>query len=145
MTTQCRFLVTESTGATELTHIGWQAPVAGTATAALDIRVYNTSATVNCTDVLLFVVRGDIRDDDPTGEDVESTAAMGRELIDEKWLEAKFGGGAWTPLEDSDGAGFSLGPINAAQYVAVSLRLNIAATAASIGEISFGLRIAATN
>jgi hypothetical protein len=145
MTTQCRFLVTESTGATELTHIGWQAPVAGTATAALAIRVYNASATVNCTDVLLFVVRGDIREDDPAGEDAESTAAMGRELIAETWLEAKIGAGAWTPLEHGGGSGFSLGAINAAQYVAVSLRLNIAATAASVGEISFGLRIAATN
>lgn len=144
MTVRCRTYVTDSTGATEYTHLSWQAAVPGAATSALSVRIYNQETATNATDVKLWVVRGDLRDDDPAGEGSETTAEMARELIDESWLEAKVGAGAWTPLNKSSGAGFSVGAIAAGAYVAVDIRLNIPAGAASRGELNWALAIRAT-
>jgi len=137
-TPRIRFLITSSDGLTEITELAWSSAVDD----AITLRCLNQELAVDATSVYINVTRGDLRRTDNTWETTQQSNSMGRELIDEMWLEGKFGAGAWTPLDEYANY-LDLGAIDAADYAEFQLRLNVPASITSIGDVHFALVIRA--
>lgn len=146
MTTECRFLVTDSTGLVEITYASQHDSEPGKITDPITLNAVNTSLTVDCSSVIVNVCRGDMLIDGPAGEDAESAQAAGSELLAEQWLEGRKGtSGAWVPIDEWAAGGIDLGAISAGDSQAFQVRYNIPADAETIGEINICLRIDARN
>lgn len=137
MTAQHTFIATNSAGTREVTGLRFDGLLPGATSSTTTIRILNAGAT-DATSVTLHACRGDQYFEAAIGEDSDTSARMGKELIDETWLQARVGAGAWTPLDELAN-GLSLGAIAAAAYVAVDLRLVVPSAAATFGNVYFNL------
>jgi hypothetical protein len=143
MTQRAEMTVLDSTGTKEITNLVFDDGLAGTASTAVWVKVSN-AGTVNTTATRLYCCRADHLVVDRVGEDAEDARTLGKEVIDETWMEARLSAlDAWTPL-DKDTAYLALGAIIVGASVDVQLRINPASTATTLGTTLFNLILRST-
>ncbi len=132
-------LITDSTGATEITSIQFGRVAPGTASDPVTLRVYNAATDRDITTCRLFAGRSDCLISDPAAEEAYYSRRAGRELVDEAWLEAKLDADPAYAQIDEYSNFLSLGGILREGYVTINVRLNIASDATSFGDVAFNL------
>ena len=140
MTDSLNVFITDSTGATEISLLSFAGLIAGSATDAISIRIYNAESSAIATNALA-ATRIDMRAQTLAGEEAAQARANGLELVDETWLEARLlPTDAWTPV-DSWTNKLTLGSIAAGSYVAAQIRVNVPAGASTFGPMAFCVAI----
>ena len=132
-------VVKDSAGTNELPNLNFSQLQPGTTTDTLTLTYKNNSGSATTVN-LVGATRSDMGNAAPASESTGESNSVGQELLDEKWLEVKFGAGAWTPV-DEWAATVDLGAIADGASATFLVRVNVPADAATVGFLAFQIVI----
>lgn len=116
---------------------------AGANAAPITLTLTNND-TRNAISVLVNAVRGDLLKKNDLILTPEELTGGGYKVVDETWVECRFGDpDAWQPI-DEWATPFDLGALAAGDSVSFELRVNVPTASADVGRMCFAIMISAT-
>ncbi len=116
---------------------------AGANAAPITLTLTNNDSR-DATSVLVNAVRGDLLKKNDLTLTPEELAGGGYKVVDEEWVECRFGDpDAWQPIDEWT-TPFDLGGLLSAASVSFEMRVNVPAASTDVGRMCFAIMISAT-